>query len=186
MFAIDNPAIGGWIAVAIYSVAIISCWLTLCESGRGTREKRVWWFIVILLLALAITRQFDLQAALTESGRMFARSEGWYFERRPIQFEFIIGLALICVAVTSIFWNWAKRIPQPARIALAAITLVTGYVLIRTVSLHRVDGLIGRRVLGISWNWILEMGGVGVVLLASLWRRHRQSADNRADTGGTR
>jgi hypothetical protein len=43
--------------------------------------------------------------------------------------------------------------------------------LIRAASFHHVDRLIGRTVLGFRWNWILEMGGIGLVLLASQWRR---------------
>jgi hypothetical protein len=43
--------------------------------------------------------------------------------------------------------------------------------LIRAASFHHVDRLIGRTVLGFRWNWILEMGGIGLVLLASQWRQ---------------
>jgi hypothetical protein len=54
---------------------------------------------------------------------------------------------------------------------LTGTTLVIGYVLIRAPSFHHVDRLIGRTVLGFRWNWILEMGAIGLVLLASQWRR---------------
>ena len=50
-------------------------------------------------------------------------------------------------------------------------TLVIGYVLIRAASFHHVDRFIGRTILGFRWNWILEMGGIALVLFASQWRQ---------------
>jgi hypothetical protein len=44
-------------------------------------------------------------------------------------------------------------------------------VLIRAASFHHIDRLIGRTILGLKWNWVLEMGGITIVLLASEWRR---------------
>ncbi|HEY5216387.1 MAG TPA: hypothetical protein VIJ17_05790, partial [Pseudolabrys sp.] len=34
---------------------------------------------------------------------------------------------------------------------------------------------IGERILGFRWNWVLEMGGISLVLIASEWRRKRKS-----------
>jgi hypothetical protein len=33
------------------------------------------------------------------------------------------------------------------------------------------DRFIGHTLLGLRWNWILEMGGIALVLLASQWRQ---------------
>ena len=51
--------------------------------------------------------------------------------------------------------------------------MLVGYVVIRTASFHYVDRLIGEKFLGLRLNWILEMGGIGVVLVASYWRQSK-------------
>jgi hypothetical protein len=49
--------------------------------------------------------------------------------------------------------------------------LVLAFVLIRAASFHHIDQFIGERILGFKWNWVLEMGGISIVLLGSEWRR---------------
>jgi len=66
---------------------------------------------------------------------------------------------------------WARRLSGPTLLALVGIALVIGYVLIRAASFHHIDRFIGRTLLGFRWNWIIEMGGITVVILASIWRR---------------
>ena len=56
-------------------------------------------------------------------------------------------------------------------LAVVGATLVMGYVLIRAASFHHVDRFIGSRIFGFRWNWILEMGGIALVLFAGQWRR---------------
>jgi hypothetical protein len=48
---------------------------------------------------------------------------------------------------------------------------VLGYVFIRAASFHHIDRFIDSRILGFKWNWVLEMGGIVIVLLGSEWRR---------------
>jgi len=66
---------------------------------------------------------------------------------------------------------WTRKSPIQTWLALVASTFVLGYVLIRAASFHHIDHFIGGRVLGFKWNWILEITGIAIVLLASEWRR---------------
>jgi hypothetical protein len=45
--------------------------------------------------------------------------------------------------------------------------------LIRAASFHHIDRFIGETILGLRWNWVLEMGGIGTVIVASEWRRRK-------------
>jgi hypothetical protein len=49
--------------------------------------------------------------------------------------------------------------------------MVLGFVLIRAASFHHVDQFIGQTILGLRWNWVLEMSGISLVLFASQWRQ---------------
>ena len=172
---IGDPTIGGWITVVLYLLASISCWRTAGLIGLrdrdGRQDSRAWYAIAVLFLGLGINKQLDLQTALTELGRVVEVFGGWYDERQTVQIYFVGGVAAVSVTITSVLLLWARRSPIQTWLALVGSCLVLGYVLIRAASFHHIDRLIGRTILGLRWNWVLEMGGITIVLLASEWRR---------------
>jgi hypothetical protein len=170
---IGDPTVGGWVTVVLYALAVVSCWMTVRRLKRGSQEKRIWWAITILFVALGINKQLDLQSALTEIGRMVAVSQGWYSRRRGVQVEFIVAVAGCALVAIVTLLIWVRKSPLPTWLALAGVTLVIGFVVIRAASFHHVDRFIRSTILGVRWNWVLEMGGISIVLLASYWRRHR-------------
>jgi len=174
---IGDPTVGGWLTVALYFVTVFICWRTavLTAQARGGRpgERRIWWCITLLFIALGINKELDLQSALTELGRMVAVSQGWYANRQLVQTTFILAIGCIGVFALFVLLIWARKAAFPTWVALMGVTLVVGFVLMRAASFHHMDRFIGTRVLGLRWNWIVEMGGIAVVLLASLWRRRQ-------------
>jgi len=168
---IGDPTIGGWITVVLYFVAMVSCWRTASRLDDGVRERRIWRAVSVSFLLLGINKQLDLQTALTEAGRVLAELQGWYGQRQIVQVDFIILMAAVCVIAIVTLLIWARGAPFPTWFALVGTTLVVGFVLIRAASFHHIDRFLGHAILGFRWNWILEMGGISVVLLASYWRR---------------
>ncbi len=177
---IGDPTIGGWVTVVLYFLAVISCWRAARNSKLS--DKKIWYAISILFLGLGINKQLDLQSALTELGRVLAFDEEWYAQRQIVQLYFIIGVALFCGWAVITLLVWARHAPFSTWLALVGTSLVIGFVLIRAASFHHIDAFIGSTVLGFRWNWILEMGGICVVLLASYWRK-KYYADLRKDLG---
>jgi hypothetical protein len=135
--------------------------------------------ISIGFIGLGINKQLDLQTALTELGRVLASMQGWYEQRRTVQFWFIVAVAAICflMALVLLVLARARRAPMPTWLALVGVVIVLGFVTIRAASFHHFDQFIGSRVLGLKWNWVLEMGGISIVLIASEWRRARAAHD---------
>jgi len=172
---IGDPTFCGWVTVVLYLLACLSCWKTaevvLRRDLNGQSDSRVWLALSIAFFFLGINKQMDLQSAMTELGRMVAFSGGWYEQRRTVQIYFVIGVAATCVAGTVALLFWIRKSPIQTWLALVGSTFVLGYVLVRAASFHHIDDFIGRRVLGFKWNWILEMTGIAIVLLASEWRR---------------
>ena len=168
---IGDPTIGGWITVVLYLLAMISCWMT---ARSGIKEQRIWIAISILFLGLGVNKQLDLQSALTAAGRVIASYQGWYGQRQFVQLAFIICAAIVCVSVVITLLIWARHAPLSTWFALLGTFLVIGFVLIRASSFHHIDRFIGTTFLGLRWNWILEMSGITIVLLASQWRRTKQ------------
>ena len=59
--------------MVLYLLAAGSCWISARELALGdivSTERRTWWAISALFLALGINKQLDLQSALTEAGRV--------------------------------------------------------------------------------------------------------------------
>ncbi len=152
---------------------MVSCWAT--ARNRGIKERQIWAAIAILFLGLGINKQLDLQSALTEAGRVIAFEQGWYEQRQSVQLAFIIFVAIVCISAVITLLIWTRHAPLPTWFALLGTTVVIGFVLIRASSFHHIDRFIGNTILGFRWNWILEMGGISVVLLASQWRQRYAS-----------
>jgi hypothetical protein len=169
---IGDPTFAGWFTVALYFLAVISAWLT---ANSASVDRSLWRAISIAFVALGINKQLDLQTALTELGRVLATSEGWYEHRRVVQFWFIVAVGAGCFLLALILLFTARLAPWPTWVALIGVVLVLAFVAIRAASFHHFDRFIGARILGLKWNWVLEMGGIAIVLIASEWRRRRNS-----------
>jgi len=124
-----------------------------------------------MFVGLGINKQLDLQTALTEFGRVLADNQGWYDKRQVVQLWFIIGVASACILMACILLVIARKSPAPTWLALIGTTTVLAFVLIRAASFHHIDRFIGGTILGLRWNWVLEMGGIITVIIASEWRR---------------
>jgi hypothetical protein len=167
---IGDPTVVGWITVVAYLWTAWRCHQVgrrLGAAKANRREIRVWSWLAVLFLALGINKQLDLQSALTEWGRMLARSGGWYAERGHVQREFIALVAaggLVAIAVG--LWV-ARRTSRAARLAIAGALVVVTFVVIRAASFHHVDIFIRSTVAGLKMNWILELSGILLVLLAT-------------------
>ena len=153
---IGDPTVAGWLTVILYLVTSVGCWILARELGSADIERRTWRY---------------LQTALTEAGRYLAYYQGWYGQRQLVQLAFIALIAVICLTSAITLLIWVRHAPISTWLALIGTTLVIGYVLIRAASFHHIDRFIGRTILGFRWNWILEMGGISLVLFASQWRQ---------------
>ena len=176
---IGDLTLVGWLTVILYFSTAISCWITARKirlasaDVENAREQRAWRSIAAAFLALGISTLVDFQAALTETGRVFAKVQGWYEHRRCAQIAFVVVVAVICLIIAIVLVRWARNAPVSTWSALAGSTMLIGYVVIRAASFHDVDRLIYSRSLGFRLNWILETGAIGVVLVASYWRRSK-------------
>ena len=131
----------------------------------------MWQAIAILFVVLCISKQLGLETALTEVGRNLAFSEGWYKQRQVVQVALIVLVTLSGIIAEIILLTWARIGRLSTIVALVGATFVVAYLMVRAISFHPVDQFIGGQILGLRWNWVLQMGGIGVVLLASEWRK---------------
>ena len=150
-----------WAIVGGYALAL----LLAMRAGRRTAvsgERRFWWLTSAMMLVLGLNKQLDLQTQLTAFARILAREQGWYEARREVQIWFIAigGLLALGLGV------WLARLTMLAgaavRVSLVGVLLLCGFVLLRAVSFHHVDVLLGMRVMGRKMQVLLEILGIAI------------------------
>lgn len=176
---IGDPSVGGWLTVLLYLAAACSVWRLLrtwrARGDTATAQHNETWFwkaLLAALVVLGVNKQLDLQSALTEIGRILSNQQGWYENRRQVQEAFIAGVAIMGLTVLAAALHLIWRAPRATRWALVGGVCLIVFVTIRAASFHHVDKLLGLEWAGLLVNWLLEMGGL-LVIIASAWRRRR-------------
>ena len=171
---IGDPTLGGWITVAAY-LGAMGLAFHLGWSYQKTQPPRslsrsalFWIFLGIFLLALGINKQLDLQTWFTEIGKKVAQNQGWYEKRRIVQAIFIILVAVIAAGSFFALLRLLKGNFRRHALALGGAFFILSFVVIRAGSFHHFDQLLGARVGGLKMNWILELGGIGLILAAAI------------------
>jgi Na+-driven multidrug efflux pump len=172
---IGDPTFVGWATVVLYFAAALACWRILRSRDAALSRAERWAFRCLLLglVGLGINKQLDLQSALTEMGRILAVEQGWYEQRRRVQRVFILGVGVGLGAVAVLLLNLMRHSQPSTRVTLLGATGLLAFVLIRASSFHHVDLFIHATVWGLRGNWILEIGGLLIILAGTLWRWRR-------------
>jgi hypothetical protein len=159
-----------WITVGAYGVTAVLCLSVAIRIKRplSTSKHRFWFGLALGMLLLGLNKQQDLTGLLTKLARDKAWQEAWYFSRQPVQFALIAAAGLIFGLL--FFWLARKTKPASRRqgLALFGLVFLTGFALIRAVSLHAVDAFLYRRVGGLQPNWIVELGGIALIALPAV------------------
>jgi hypothetical protein len=116
------------------------------------------------MVILGMIKQFNLLTAITEIGRVIARSDAWMEQRRIVQ-----ASAMVIVGV--IFLITMIRILQIPFLENHSITVVgLGYLLIfvifRGISLHQFGVVLNYEIFGARINWIAELIGIYCICLS--------------------
>ena len=164
---IGDPTVYGWATVAVFAAAALACTL-LAASPKGRPERPFWIALALLMAALAINKQLDLQSAVTAVGRCVAQLQGWYGSRRAVQalFALIVGavsLAGLVALAAAMRRHLARTWP-----AVLGTGFVAGFVLVRAVSFTHVDAFLKMPLGTLRVNHLLENGGPILVILNAL------------------
>lgn len=164
---LGDPTLMGWVTVVCYLAATV---LAVAVFIRRSGRQRIFWLgLSVLLFALAVNKQLDLQSALTAAGRCMAKAQGWYDQRQVVQVRFIVviaGISLVAACIT----GWAMRREfGDIWLGLIGLTLLLGFIVIRAAGFHHFDQFIGFQIGGIRMNWILELGGIAAISVNALY-----------------
>ncbi len=159
---IGDPTVMGWFTVLAYAVAALLAW----RVGSARRE-RIWLGVAVLMAFLCANKQFDLQSLLTDIGREIARHGGWYEDRRKVQKGFVLAVLAGAVAFGGWFgWRFRDFLVERKLLAAGCFLLLT-FIVVRAISFHQVDVFLKSGIAGVRMNWLLELGGISLVILAA-------------------
>lgn len=164
---IGDPTFLGWFTVMSYFMcSMVSIYAAVLNRNDERKAFFFWLIIGVLLVGLGINKQLDLQSLLTEIGRQIARAEGWYPQRRIVQFTFIAAFSTTSLAMFIWFTLAFRGLFRRFLPAFCGLYFLLGFVLIRAASFHHFDEVIQYDLHGIKMNWVLELAGIYVILLA--------------------
>ena len=168
--AIAAADLADWVTVGAYLIAVLACtqasrfaWLT-----RRERDRSFWRLTAVLLIFLGINEILDLQALLTVLGREHARANGWYGQHRPVQYIFILALALLGVLAGIVTLFLTRKAHTSVRVALIGLGFIGLFVIVRAASFHHLDELLGRKAPLFNWGSMQELFGIAIVATAAL------------------
>jgi len=183
--SIGDPTPVGWITVVAYFLAagLLVYQVAISQRLYGSPLRG---HLVILVVAfglvtfLGINKQLDLQSWFTDVGRDISKDQGWYEGRRPVQIAFVLLLAVISISMLVGAFVFLRKSIGSHLLMIIGLTLLCGFVVARATSFHWMDSLIGSETAGIEVNWILELGGIFLVVIGSIFsilRGLRQSSE---------
>jgi hypothetical protein len=161
----------GWLTVAVYLASAVLC-AARAHTGpfpeRTRRRERMFWGLCsIALVLLAANKQLDLQSLLTSVARCVAVDQGWYENRRMMQRGFIMAVAAAGTLGLLACGFFMRATFARTGLAILGLGLVCTFVAIRAASFHQVDILIDAKVVGVRLNWLLELPGPLLIMLAT-------------------
>jgi hypothetical protein len=165
---IGDPTFLGWFTVAAYVIAGVLCFIAALRARAV--DRRAYWFWALFtafMFALGINKQLDLQSLFTAVLKQFAKSTGWYEDRRVFQAIFICVIAFFGLALAALAWVWTNRTLPQHRLALIGGIFLICFIVVRASSFHHVDEFLGRSVAFFRMNHVLELGGIACVAVAA-------------------
>jgi hypothetical protein len=179
---IGDPSVFGWVTVGGYLLAGSLCALCAIRASRELRDPRqrqFWTVLAVVMLALGINKQLDLQTWFTEVGRDMARAQGWYAIRHQVQLAFIAVLAVLGLLSQVWLYRILRDFGAEVRLAAVGLAFLTVFVVMRAASFHHADLLLGLELGGwLKVNALIELSGIGCVAWAA-WRQWRREAPKR-------
>ena len=156
-----------WVTFATCFIAAALSARAARQAETGGRDSTFWRITAMLLVLLGINELLDLQTLLTLVGREHARANGWYEDRRSVQYIFVLALGVVAVLAGVAMLRLIGRTHASVRLALAGLLFIGLFVLLRAASFHHLNEILGRGAPEFNWGTIQEMAGILIVTVAA-------------------
>jgi hypothetical protein len=171
---IGDPSVMGWITVGAYFwTSLIALRLVLNSrrwfpSDSCMLQQRFWLVVCLLMLALGVNKQLDLQSLITAMGRYYAERDGWLEYKRYVQLGVIISILIVAALSLLFFIYRMSDLLKTNWLAIAGLTCLLVFIVSRATSFHHMDIFISTYIVGVRINWLMELGGLAAIGLSAL------------------
>jgi hypothetical protein len=161
----------GWTNFVLYLIAALLSFRAAASvrSQQSSETGRVWLWLGVILAALGLNKQLDLQTILIELGRQIAGEEHLMAHRNELYVLFFLGFMLLVFAfLATVMFRFSGEAVRFARqLPLAATGCILGgaYIVIRAASIDGVDLMLGFDFERIPFLWLLEAGGLLLIIV---------------------
>lgn len=169
-----DPTVLGWFTVFAYGLATALCVRVAVKVPRELapidqdNHRLVWFILGTIMLVLGINKQLDLQLLLWLVARSWLRTAGWQEYRQVIQVGSMLAMAGLGF-VGLVFFTWLSRDSfRQRRLAIVGVGLTSLFVLVRAISLHGVDTMLGWSLAGLTLSKVLENAGIFLVIIGAV------------------
>lgn len=166
---IGDPTLVGWLTVVIYAVAALYCLRVVRNrerlfSQQVKRQVFLWRLLAVVLVLLCINKQLDLQSLLTDTARYYFKQHDLYDQRWLFQKLLILSMLAMSVLTFITGVIIYRNVLRPNVLAIFGIVFLMAFVVIRASSFHHMDLLISTTIAGFKMNWLLELGGLALII----------------------
>lgn len=166
---IGDPSVIGWVTFVCYFIAAALAYIAAVKYKKNDKKGFCFWGILsFLLIILGINKQLDTQTLLIQIGRIVSENQGWYSERRLVQFIFTCLITLAGFFVFVSIWWMLKNDLRSYLLPLTGILILFTFIIVRTAGCDHIDFFHKVNPFKISMNWVLELGGIGIICLAAV------------------
>lgn len=162
----------GILIAVLYSLAAVFSIFFAMEERK--RKASLTCQVVLVLLGLvlwlcAFQEATGLLSGVTQLGRSIARADHWYAQRREYQGFVVvaipfIGLTGLCALAWLVRREWKRYIP-----VVIALTYLICSGAIQAVSLHQIDYILRKHILGIRLRDWGDIIGLSLAFIALFW-----------------
>ena len=145
----------GWVTVGAYFLTALIALRLVLNSRRHfpadtfLAQRRFWLVVSLLMLALGINKQLDLQSLVTAMGRYYAVRDGWIEHKRVAQVGVIVSILTAAAFSLSFFFFRMRNLLKINWLAITGLTCLLVFIVSRATSFHHMDTFIG---ISIFWS----------------------------------
>jgi hypothetical protein len=163
----DDHSFYGWMTVLAYFLASLRAGYKAKLAWIKKEHVIFWVGLTLMMIALGLNKQLDLQSNFTEILRDMAKAHGWYEQRRMAQMLFVAAMG-ICVPVIlivlrlTLVQSWRRF-----KVIWVGMILLLVFIVIRAASFHHVDLFFYQSVGSLRYYQALEMLAIAVIFIGT-------------------
>lgn len=138
-----DPTVLGWGTTFAYLFTFLLLSANAFKARSRNEPFSFWVFSSVIIFALGVNKQLDLQTWFGASAKAWVQAQGLYEQRRTLQLAFVVTLAVVGLVTIFLLRRWIVRSGKRYRLVALGLAVSGIFVVTRAASIHLLDRLIG-------------------------------------------